>query len=166
MQKKQSNIKLRRAVIEDLPEIRKVFVESINAICAKDYNSEQLNVWTAGIKNEERWLNKIKNQYFLVAEFDKRIAGFGSLDKGYYIDFMYVHQDYQGKGIAGILLTALEKESQRYKTRVLKSDVSKTAVSFFKKKGFEIIKEQKKFFNGIEIDNFKMEKILNFPSAG
>lgn len=160
MRNKIQNLEIRKATIDDLMEIQNLFVETINSVCDNDYSKEQLKVWISGNKNKESWINKLKSQFFLVAEHDHYIVGFGSLSNGDYIDFMYVHKDYQRQGIADKLLSYLEKESQRQGVLILKSDVSKTARPFFERNGFQAINEQTRIIDSIAINNFKMEKVL------
>jgi putative acetyltransferase len=93
-----------------------------------------------------------------VAELDKQIVGFGSLRDGDYLDFMYTHSDYQGKGIANSIYADLAREWERLGERQLIADVSKTALSFFKKKGFVVERVNDNFISGIPIINYRMKK--------
>ena len=51
-----------------------------------------------------------------------------------YIDFLYVHKDYQRHGIADRLYFEIEKEAIKRNATILSSDVSETAKRFFEKK--------------------------------
>lgn len=152
---------LRRAQIEDLKEMQNLFVETIKTVCVNDYNPEQIKIWTSSIENTERWLNRIRDQYVLIAEIRGKIAGYGSLRANDYLDLLYVHKDYQRKGIAGLLCDCIEKEAIRRNGTEIQSDVSITARPFFEKKGYTVVKEQKNMIKNVEIVNFKMVKQLN-----
>ena len=143
-----------------MKSIQEIFEGTIRSVCRKDYNAEQIDAWAAGARFDDRWLNKLKNQYFIVAEKDDKVVGFASLDLGYYLDFMYVHKDQQGNRIASLLYNAIEKEAIRHGTDILQSDVSKTAQRFFERMGFETVKEQTVFIAGVAINNFRMQKQL------
>lgn len=80
------------------------------------------------------------------------------MDKNIYIDFMYVHKDYQRQGIAETLLLAIEDKAGNAGTTTITSDISKTARPFFERKGYKVIKEQINIRQGIEIINYKMSK--------
>jgi len=151
---------IRVARIEDLKSIQEIFEATIRSVCKKDYNAEQIEAWAAGARFRDRWLSKLTNQYFIVVEKEDKIVGFASLDSGNYLDFMYAHKDYQGKGIASLLYDAIEREAIHQGTDVLQSDVSKTAQGFFEKMGFETVKEQTVFIAGIAITNYRMQKKL------
>ena len=155
------NFTIRQGIISDLPELKKLFVETIIAICAADYNQQQIDVWISSVENNQRWLELIANQFVLVAQFEKQIVGFITLDHGNYIDLLYVHKDYQRQGIATQLLANIEMEAQRQKQTHLISDVSKTARPFFEKNKFEILKEQVVAVKGVNLINYKMQKTLN-----
>lgn len=155
-----SEISIRLAKISDLKEMQKMFVDTISTICKDDYSPEQIKVWTSSIENTQRWTDKLTSQYFLVADLDNKIVGYASLENSNYLDFLYVHKDYQRQGIADKLYTEIEKEAVKRKATVLNSDVSKTARPFFEKKGFKTITQQTNIIKGVEIINYKMSKTL------
>lgn len=82
------------------------------------------------------------------------------MKNGNYIDFFYIHKDFQRQGIADKILTELELEAIRQHSKMLTSDISITAKPFFEKKGFRVKAEQKNIRLGIELINYKMEKKL------
>jgi putative acetyltransferase len=153
-------IKLSGANMTDLPAMQTLFVETVTNVCSKDYTPEQIKVWTASIENTKRWTDVIEQQYVQIAWIEGKMAGFGSLDKGNYIDFMYVHKDYQGQGVANAIYTALEQEAIRQGSKLITSDISFTARPFFEKKGFIALQKQTFVRQSVEISNFKMEKVL------
>lgn len=153
-------INLRPATLDDLSILQSLFVKAILRACKNDYGAEQLQVWIASVENDQRWKDAISNQYFLVAEADKTIAGFGSLEENNYVDFMYVHPDYHRKGVAQGIYKALEKEAVLQGSSLLTSNVSITARPFFLAQGFEVIKENRNQVRGIEIINYQMKKDL------
>lgn len=111
------------------------------SVCVKDYTNDQLKVWASSAVDRERWLAKIQSQFFLVAERDETIVGFGSLEEHDSIDLLYVHQDYQRTGIADKILNALLSKSKGDGATLVKADVSKTARAFFESRGFRLVRE-------------------------
>ena len=153
-------IKIKKATPDDLDEILKVFKESIVTLASKDYNSDQLAAWTASVNNTGRWLTAIEEQYFLLAVKDGMIAGFGSLQNGDYLDFLFVNKDYTGRGIANRLFQELEQESQKQGKKKISAYVSKTALGFFQKNGFKLIRKNEVKRGNVRIGNYYMEKNL------
>ncbi len=151
-------INTRSATPTDLPVLHTLYVDTIQNTCKNDYTQEQIAVWVSNIENTVRWQQAVASQYFLVAEIGHKIVGFGSLTEAGYVDFMYVHKDHQRQGIANVLLNSLEQEARRLGCTYLTSDVSKTARPFFEKKGFVVVKKNRKVMKGLEIVNFRMKK--------
>lgn len=152
------SITIRKGIREDLPEMLELFTSTIDEVCKKDYNYQQLEAWKSGAENEERWLNVISSQYVLIAENRNHIVGFCTLDKGNYIDLFFVHKDYQQKGIATLLYHEIEKKALKHHEKQITADVSKTARTFFEKMGFYMIEEQTVYVKGNALTNYKMVK--------
>lgn len=85
---------------------------------------------------------------------DEIIVGFGNIDNTGYLDRLFVHTDYQGKGIATAICNQLEQ--------AVKGDItthaSITAKPFFEKRGYKIVKEQQIERQGIFLTNYVMIK--------
>ena len=154
------NLQLLKVKPEHLPLLQHLFITSIQQTCAHDYTQKQIEVWTSSIKNIDKWLQKIENQFFIAAWEGKQMMGFASLENGNYLDLMYVHPHHQRKGVARRLLNELEQLASKYGSTQLFSDVSKTALPFFKKQGFHITKENIFEIHGVEINNFRMSKVI------
>lgn len=150
----------KNATISDLKEMQELYIETIKHVCKNDYNSAQIDVWISGVKNTERWVVVINTQFVLLAIIEDQIVGFGTLKDGNYIDFFYIHKEFQRQGIADRLLTELQLEAKKQHSKVITSDVSITARPFFEKKGFIVKAEQRNIRFGIELINYKMEKNL------
>lgn len=155
-----SNITIRSSQKKDLAEMQTLFLETISAICKDDYTPQQITVWISSVENMQRWTDKLETQYFLIAQTGPKIIGYASLENNDYLDFMYVHKDFQRKGIANRLYAEIEGEAVRRGATILQSDVSITARPFFEKKGFKVVLEQKIIMKGVEILNYNMRKEL------
>ncbi|UWX60698.1 GNAT family N-acetyltransferase [Chryseobacterium oranimense] len=151
---------IRKGNSTDLAEMKRLFTETITSVCKKDYDNDQISAWKSGAGNEERWNNVIENQLVLIAEINEQIAGFCTMD-GNYIDLLFVHKNFQRQGIAKKLYTFIEQEARYQKQKFLTAYASKTAKPFFENMGFKILKEQTVNVKGIDLINYKMEKILN-----
>lgn len=160
-------IKIRRASPEDLAELRRLYIDTVTTINAKDYTQEQITAWIkpwfepeAPTRDGRTFADKITEQYFIVAIIDNVIAGFTSLEDDGYLDFMYVHKDFQRHGVAKALLTELENYANQKGIKELNSIVSKTAFGFFSKYGFEKIREDVVEVRGAVFhDNIMVKKL-------
>lgn len=150
----------RKATISDLNEIQELFVQTIKSVCKNDYNPDQINAWVSGVKITERWIDVIEKQFVLLAIIEEQIVGYGTLKDNNYIDFFFIHKDFQRQGIAQKIFNELELEAKNHDSKIITSDVSITAKGFFVKNGFFVKTEQKNMVKGVEIINYKMEKGL------
>lgn len=79
-----------------------------------------------------------------------------------YLHSMFVHKDWQGKGIATQLLSEVERIARVFHVSEITSEVSLTAKPFFEKNGYEVVKNQKSKANKLELTNFVMRKTLKY----
>jgi putative acetyltransferase len=152
-------VKLRPVFSWDIPEIDGLITNTVRNVCRSDYAPQQIDAWLSK-RDIANWESRVVNDYFLIAEANQRIVGFGSLKKGNCIDLLYVHQDYMRQGIATTLYKALEKMSEKFGAGHIESYVSKTARPFFEKSGFAIVHENRNIIDGIEIVNYYMRKAI------
>lgn len=153
----------RKAALEDLPAMKALYRDTILTVCRKDYTEEQVKVWSSSVNKEERWLGVVMNQLVLLAEIDGALVGFGTLRDHNYIDFFYVHQDFQGMGIARELLSRLLEKANSHGEKLITSDISITARPFFEKSGFKVVAEQENVRQDVILINYKMMKHLPGP---
>ncbi|MFD2555124.1 GNAT family N-acetyltransferase [Sphingobacterium tabacisoli] len=150
-------MEIRKYRSSDIKEIAELFYETVHTINKKDYSEEQLSVWATGNIDMEKWdISFQSNQTFVALENDV-IVGFGDIEATGYLDRLYVHKDFQGKGIATAICNVLEKEVNM---DCIQAHASITAKPFFIKRGYKVIKEQEVERQGILLTNYLMEKCL------
>ena len=120
---------IRRYLPTDCKEIITLFYNTVHSVNAKDYTKKQLDVWATGKENLNDWNKSLLNHYTLVATIAGVIVGFGDIDKSGYLNRLFVHKDYQQKGIGSVLCNELEKISPNKIT----VHASITAKPFFSK---------------------------------
>ena len=147
-------MKIRKYQSSDCKSLADLFYHTVHTINAKDYTKEQLKVWATGEVDLEKWNQSLQEHFSVVAVENKNILGFGDIDKTGYLDRLYVHKDYQGKGIATAICNQLE---QAVRGSII-THASITARPFFEKRGYQVIKEQQVERQGILLTNFVMEK--------
>ena len=138
----------------DCKELTELFYNTVHTVNAKDYTTEQLDVWATGQVDLEKWNRSFQEHYSVVAVDGEIIAGFGDIDKTGYLDRLYVHADYQGRGIATAICDQLE---QAVRGNII-THASITARPFFEKRGYRVVKEQQVERQGIFLTNFVMER--------
>jgi putative acetyltransferase len=146
---------------QDCKEIVKLFYNTVHAINSKDYNSAQLDVWAPQEIDVDMWNKSLSSTYTVVVEINGTIVGFGNLDGTGYFDGLFVHKDFQGKGIATIIADELEKHARRHDIKVITTEASITARPFFEKCGYKVVKQQNIELKSQTLTNFMMEKYLD-----
>ena len=146
---------LRAYTPEDCAQMAQLFYDTVHTVCLGDYTEEQLDVWATGSVDIERWNKKFLANHTVVAVSDRTVVGYGDMESGGYLDFLYVHKDWQGRGIATAICDALEENAKAERISV---HASVTARPFFEKRGYIVIKEQTVIRGGVSLTNFVMEK--------
>jgi len=136
----------------------KLFYDTVHTINSKDYTSEQLDAWAAENIDLEAWNRSFLVHNTLIAEIDGKIAGFGDMNKDGYLDRLYVHRDFQSRGIAAALVNELECCARKDGISSFETYASITARPFFENHGYVVEAENKVVRNGIELVNYKMFK--------
>ena len=139
----------------DCAELAELFYDTVHTVNAKDYTQEQLDAWATGEVNLEAWNESFQAHHTVVAEMDGKIVGFGDMDETGYLDRLYVHKDYQRRGVAAAICDALE---QRTKAAEFTTHASITARPFFEKRGYTVAREQQVERRGVLLTNFVMQK--------
>lgn len=138
----------------DCKELTELFYNTVHTVNAKDYTKEQLDVWATGQVNLKKWNQSLQEHFSIVVVDDDVIVGFGDIDVTGCLDRLFVHSDYQGKGIATAICNQLEAAVQGS----IVTHASITARPFFENRGYIVIKEQQVVRQGISLTNFIMEK--------
>lgn len=158
---RQINYRIRPLEEKDLYDMQNLFRSTVLNVNIKDYTKEEVEDWASCDDDIKHWKEILFNNQFIGA-FDKQdnLIGYSSMNKRGYMHSMFVHPDWQGKGIATLLLSEVEKIARQYEVIEITSEVSKTARPFFEHKGYVVECEQKQQANRLKLTNYKMKKVL------
>lgn len=153
-------MELRRYRPDDLEEITELFYETVNHVNSRDYSPEQVRVWSG-----RRDVLRARSDFFLsldtlVAVQDGVIVGYGNVDKTGYLDHLFVHKDFQRKGIATALCEVLERYGRAAGNSEITVHASVTAKPFFESRGYQVTAQQQVELDGVRFTNFSMKKAL------
>lgn len=144
----------------DIPEIARLYFNTIHRINSRDYTPEQIQAWAPSIFNNSYWSQRFIKRKVLVAEDRERVLGFAEYEPSGHIDCFYVHHEFQGRGVGTALMLRIEEEFQKFNVRRSFAEVSITARGFFDGKGFKVIEERNTEYNDVELRLYLMEKYL------
>ncbi len=139
---------------EDLPRIAALFYETVHTVCAKDYTKAQLDAWATGDIDKRAWNESFLAHTTLVAEEDE-LLGFADMTADGYLDRLYVKHSHLRQGVATALLAALEAACP---AKEYAAHVSLTALPFFERRGYRVVKEQQVERRGELLTNFITKK--------
>ena len=105
------------------------------------------------VNGKIRTIDADNRMFEAMAIEDGKITGFADIDENGYLDHLFVHKDYQGKGIASALCSRIEESFKRIETHA-----SITARPFFEKRGYVVVKAQDVEIRREVLRNYVMEK--------
>ena len=152
-------ITIRIALNTDIEEIQSLYRNTVLVINRRDYSQAEVEDWASCGDDLSKIEDRIKTHYFIVAVNQRsQIVGFSSITSQGYLHSMFVHKDFQGKGIATMLLEEIERYAITAGIVRITSEVSLTARPFFEKKGYVVEGEQKRKANQLSLTNFRMAR--------
>ena len=105
-------MEIRRYKSVDLRQISRLFYETVHAVNIKDYTKEQINAWATGRIDLKEWDASFQRHITYVVTENDLVVGFGDIDRTGYLDKLFVHKDFQGRGIATTICDRLENEAE------------------------------------------------------
>ncbi|OQB20509.1 MAG: putative N-acetyltransferase YafP [Firmicutes bacterium ADurb.Bin182] len=142
----------------DCTSMAKLFYDTVHTVNAADYTSEQLNAWANGSVDLQAWNRSFLAHNTLIAEINGEIAGFADMDDTGLLDKLYVHKDFQRRGIASALINELERRARKAGLFSFETHASITAKAFFENQGYSVEAENKVIRNGVTLMNYRMVK--------
>lgn len=148
---------IRRFTENDTSAILALFYDTVHHVNAAHYTPAQLDVWAPSLDDKQlaQWQHSLMQHDTFVAILDDRIVGFSDVAADGYLDRLYVHKDYQRRGIATALLKRIEQATG---AQDITTYASITAKPFFEHHGYEVVRQQVVVRRGIELINFHMLK--------
>ena len=158
----KTDFTIRQALQSDVVALKELFQNTVLVINRRDYSQAEVEDWASCGDDLSNIEEMIKTHYFIVAvNQQSQIVGFSSITPHGYLHSMFVHKDFQGKGIATILLNEIERYATATGIIRITSEVSLTARPFFEQRGYIVTEEQKRRANQLSLTNFWMAKNLS-----
>lgn len=145
---------------DDLETLAQIFNRSIREIAARDYSPAQIAAWAHEDRDRTAFAARHASRPTFIAELAGAAAGFTDLAADGLIDFLFVHPDFQRRGVGRALLAHVEALARRQGLARLYAEVSITARPLFQACGFGILASQTVEHRGQTFINYRMEKRL------
>ena len=137
-----------------------VYFAATRESIARDYHPDLIERWAPQDQDMSEWADRLARKKPFVAALDEQIVGMAEIEEDGFIDYFYVHPQWQGRGIGKALLAAVESEAARFGVGLIYADVSITAKSFFLLRGFLVTEVKSNVILGHPAPNFRMQKML------
>jgi putative acetyltransferase len=153
----QDRFSVKRYEPSDAQATIEIFLRAIREVASKDYSPEQVAAW-AKVDDPQIWAQYRANRPTWLAMDGSTSIGFTDLKSDGCLDMMFVSPDYQGKGVASLLLATVENMARKQGFQRIFTEASLTARPFFERKGFVVVTAQRVEKRGQILPNFLMEK--------
>ena len=140
---------------EDCPALARLFYETVHSVNLRDYTLEQADAWAPRQIDLTAWDRSLARHFTVVALEDGRTIGFGDMAPDGYLDRLYVHRDFQRRGAASAICTALEAFVA---APVFTVRASLTARPFFLARGYRVVEKLQVERRGVLLASLLMEK--------
>jgi putative acetyltransferase len=154
------HIIIRSYEVADAASLVDLYRASVRNIAARDYTQSQVRAWAPDVIDEKKFGQRCESKSTWVAKIEDRIAGFSDLEPDGHVDMLYVHPDFERRGVARALLEHVEKAARAMDLRRLHAEASITARPAFEAMGFRVIAPQTVTIRGESLTNYRMEKRL------
>lgn len=155
---------LRPMLPTDAPVLADIFRASIESLTDDDYTADQQAAWASTADEEAAFAKRLATGLTLVATLQQSPVAFASLSDNRTIDMLYVHPGAAGRGVATMLVDALERLAAGRGTTTLTTDASDTAREFFSARGYTAQRRNTVTQGGEWLSNTTMTKQL--PASG
>jgi putative acetyltransferase len=156
---------VRPALESDFGAIGRVFHEAVRQIARRDYTEDQVRTWSPRQLDAAHWQQRTVKLEVRVAALESVVAGFIGFSHSGYIDLLFVHPEFVRRGVARALLLEAESLLGQLGVETAWTEASLTARGFFQAMGYGTVREQTVCCGGVELRNYRMEKVLTQDGA-
>ena len=149
---------------KDADAVSELIVDNLRTVNIRDYSAELMDA-LAEYKTPQQVLIAAAECDAFVAVENEAILGVAMLDEDQLAN-VFTHTRMHGKGIGRSLLDHIETRAREQNISVLKVDSSITALGFYIRCGYQVIRKAHEQFCGIENTVFEMSKSLDAPESG
>lgn len=159
------NAALRPLLPADLPILAAIFRAAIDVLAQEDYDAGQRAVWMERANDIEAFNAGLTGALTLVATVGGTPAGFASLKDNERVEMLYVHPDAARRGVATMLVDALERLGTARGAKKLTVEASDTARPLFEGRGYEAHSRSTVPLGDVWLARTQMVKLLAAPEG-
>lgn len=151
---------IRQLEQRDVGAAMALFERAVHTLTQAEYTRIQRLAWAPHQLDPGPWQRRLVVDGAFVDEQAGRIRGFGCIKPNGHIDLLFVDPECTRRGVASALLARMTAWAVERDLTGLTTDASTTARPFFESHGFRVIRKQVVERNGIHLENWRMERLL------
>ncbi|WP_299440216.1 GNAT family N-acetyltransferase [uncultured Aquimarina sp.] len=148
------NYQISRATDSDLPLMQRLFYQTVTIYGSKIFTKSEVKIFSRLALDKNHWKQKFVNDFIYNAKLNGEVIGSFTLSKSGEIEYVFVHQNYKGRGIAKKLYETLEQVAKEAGIDTLTTNINSNTKGFFEKNGFKIIKTVEKVAGGEDVISY------------
>ena len=137
-----------------------LFHNTVHSVNVGDYSEAQVAAWSPEDRDMSQWRERMMEISPFVAIDDNTIVGYSDLQPDGLIDHLFVHKNWQGRGVAGALMAEIFKRVEALGLSEMHAFVSITARPMFEHYGFVVERENQVDMDGVVLTNYVMRCAL------
>jgi len=149
---------IRKFKDRDAAAVSELIIENLKTVNIRDYSKELIDILSS-YKTPKQVIESAGKSEAFVAVKRGSIVGVAML-RGNKIVNMFVQTQAQGRGIGRSLIKRIEKQAKKMRISELLVDATITAVGFYTRCGYQVVKKVNKPFCGIDNVVIEMVKSL------
>jgi GNAT superfamily N-acetyltransferase len=152
------SMRIKKARLEDAERIHLLRSNTIKKINSKDYSKTIIDVILR--KNAiDKIIKRIKEREVFCAWNKEELIGTIELKKNN-VGGLYIKTDYIGQGVGKKLMFFIEDYAKGKNVKILKLEPTKTAIGFYEKLGYKMVREFIEKTDKYKVKVYRMEKEL------
>ena len=145
------------------PILFELFRNTIRSVNIRHYSESQVVAWAPDDLDPTVWTEKMRSIRPFVVEVEGSIVGYSDLQADGLIDHLFVHHEWQRRGVGRALMSEIERRAFNAEIGRLETHASITARPFFEAFGFVVAREQELEMRGERLKNYVMRRNMRWP---
>jgi putative acetyltransferase len=154
----QSEARIRKYRDDDLDAVLACFSASVRGIGARHYTPVQVEVWAPNAPDADAWRARLGMGRTFIADLGGAVGGFVRVEERGYIDLLYVHPQFERRGLGRRLLQEACSWAAGRGAVKLESEVSIGARPLFEACGFRVDSQQTVERRGVQLMHYRMSR--------
>lgn len=161
-----TDMTIRLAQDTDVPELMRLYRETVLAIAPQAYTPAQTQAWAAFADETEAFQRFIQQAKTYVVEDESGMIGFAGLAPDGYVSAVYVRGDRIRQGIGSRLMQCLLDEAIHQHIPRLYAEASEFSLGLFQKFGFRHYETERCDRHGVQFSRYLVERVFEATAMG